>query len=166
MIGREMLLEYESRDPFELDTQIGLSKTTSTLITWGYNEYAQELADRARRTADSHPAYPTIVGTSATALTSVGLHELAIEYADKAIAMEATTQPWSKAWYAKGRALYELGREEEAIQTLTTATEKQPGAEGALLAHQVLAQIYEARGNNELFEYHKEKGGGKVTYLE
>ena len=166
MIGREMLLEYESRDPFELDTQIGLSKTASTLTAWGYNEYAQELADRARRTADSHPAYPTIVGTSATALTSVGLHELAIEYADKAIAMEATTQPWSKAWYAKGRALYELGREEEAIQTLTTATEKQPGAEGALLAHQVLAQIYEARGNNELFEYHKEKGGGKVTYLE
>jgi len=166
MIGREMLLEYESRDPFELDTQIGLSKTTSTLTAWGYNEYAQELADRARRTADSHPAYPTIVGTSATALTSVGLHELAIEYADKAIAMEATTQPWSKAWYAKGRALYELGREEEAIQTLITATEKQPGAEGALLAHQVLAQIYEARGNNELFEYHKEKGGGKVTYLE
>ena len=166
MIGREMLLEYERRDPFELDTQIGLSKTTSTLAAWGYNEYAQELADRARRTADSYPAYPTLVGTSATALTSVGLHELAIEYADKAIAMEATTQPWSKAWYAKGRALYQLGQEEEAIQTLITATKKQPGAEGALLAHQVLAQIYEARGNDKLFELHKELGGGEVTYLE
>jgi tetratricopeptide (TPR) repeat protein/O-antigen ligase len=166
MIGRDMLLEYEKRDPFELDTQIGLSKITSTLAGWGHNEYAQELADRARRTADSYPAYPTLIGTSATALTSVGLHELAIEYADKAIAMEATTQPWSKAWYAKGRALYELGREEEAIQTLITATEKQPGAEGALLAHQVLAQIYEARGQDELFELHKELGGGEVTYLE
>ena len=166
MIGRDMLLEYEKRDPFELDTQIGLSKTTSTLTGWGYNEYAQELADRARRTADSYPAYPTLVGTSATALTSVGLHEVAIEYADKAIAMEATTQPWSKAWYAKGRALYELGKEEEAIQTLITATEKQPGAEGALLAHQVLAQIFEARGEDELFEFHKEMGGGEVTYLE
>ena len=166
MIGRDMLLEYEKRDPFELDTQIGLSKTTSTLMAWGHNEYAQELADRALRTADSYPAYPTLVGTSATALTSVGLHEIAIEYADKAIAMESTTQPWSKAWYAKGRALYELGREEEAIQTLVTATEKQPGAEGALLAHQVLAQIYEAKGNDELFEYHKELGGGEVTYLE
>jgi tetratricopeptide (TPR) repeat protein len=166
MIGRDMLLEYENRDPFELDTQIGLSKTTSTLAGWGHNEYAQELADRAIRTADAYPAYPTLVGTSATALTSVGLHELAIEYADKAIAMEATTQPWSKAWYAKGRALFELGREEEAIQTLITATEKQPGAEGALLAHQVLAQIYEARGEDELFELHKELGGGEVTYLE
>jgi tetratricopeptide (TPR) repeat protein len=166
MIGRDMLLEYEKRDPFELDTQIGLSKTTSTLTGWGHNEYAQELADRARRTADSYPAYPTLIGTSATALTSVGLHEQAIEYANKAIAMETTTQPWAKAWYAKGRALYELGQEEEAIQTLITATEKQPGAEGALLAHQVLAQIYEARGEDELFEYHKEKGGGEVTYLE
>ena len=133
MIGREMLLEYEQRDPFELDTQIGLSKTTSTLAGWGHNEYAQELADRARRTADSYPAYPTLVGTSATALTSVGLHELAIEYADKAIAMESTTQPWSKAWYAKGRALYELGQEEEAIQTLITATKKQPHREQHLI---------------------------------
>ncbi len=165
-IGRDMLLEYEKRDPLELDTQIGLSKSTSTLLVWGYNEYAQELADRSIKLAEGNPAYPTILGTSATALTSVGLHEQAIEYADAAIATEDTTQPWSKAWYAKGRALFELGRDDEAIEALITATEKQPGAEGALLSHQVLAQIYEHRGETELYELHKKLGGGEVTFLE
>jgi tetratricopeptide (TPR) repeat protein len=165
-IGRNMLLEYERRDPFELDTQIGLSKTTSQLMAWGYNEYAQELADRAINLAESNLAYPTILGTSATALTSVGLHDLAIVYADMAIATEATTRPWAKAWYARGRALYELGFEDEAIETLITSTQKDPGAEGAILAHQVLAQIYESNGEIELSEKHEELGGGKITVQE
>ncbi|MDG0868202.1 hypothetical protein GKO46_14160 [SAR202 cluster bacterium JH702] len=165
-IGRDMLLEYEQRDPLELDTQLGLMKAATNMMIWGYNEFAQELADRAIKQAEANPAYPSILGTSATALTSVGLHELAIKYADQAIATEATTQPWAKAWYGKGRALYELEREEEAIEALVTATEKQPGAEGALLAHQVLAQIYEARGETELQQFHKEAGGGQITFLE
>tara|TARA_A100001037_G_scaffold304095_1_gene339837 strand:- start:202 stop:2481 length:2280 start_codon:yes stop_codon:yes gene_type:complete len=164
--GRNMLLVYEQRDPLELDTQNGLLKAASTLISWGHTEYAQELADRAIKLADTNPAYPSILGTSATALTSVGLHELAIEYADQAIATEATTQPWAKAWYAKGRALIELDRDDEAIAVLTTATEKQPGAEGALLSHQLLAQLYLERGDNEAFELHKELGGGEITVIE
>ena len=109
---------------------------------------------------------PSILGTSATALTSVGQHELAIEYADQAIATESTTHPWSKAWYAKGRALYELRREPEAIAALQTATEKQPGAEGALLSHQVLGQIYQFRGETDLAEYHQTEGAKDITVFE
>jgi tetratricopeptide (TPR) repeat protein len=165
-VGRDMLLEYEKRDPLELDTQIGLSKATSTLMVWGYHEYTQELADRAIKLAEGNPAYPTLLGTSATALASVGLHELAIKYADQAIATEDTTQPWSKAWYAKGRSLFELGRVDDAIEALITATEKQPGAEGALLSHQVLAEIYKDRGEIEQYELHKELGGSEVTFQE
>ena len=165
-VGRDMLLEYEQRDPLELDTQIGLAKSATVLMEWGHDEYAQELADRSIKLADLNPAYPTILGTSATALTSVGLHELAIEYADMAIATEATTQPWSKAWYAKGRALIELDRDDEAIVALTTATKKQPGAEGALLSHQLLAQLYLERGDDELHKLHTELGGGKITFFE
>jgi tetratricopeptide (TPR) repeat protein len=165
-IGRDMLLEYEQRDPLELDTQIGLMKAATTMMVWGHREFAQELADRSIKQAEANPAYPTVLGTSATALTSLGLHELAIEYADQAIATEATTQPWSKAWYAKGRALYELEREDEAIEALITATEKQPGAEGALLSHQILAEIYQDRGEDDLYELHKKAGGGDITFLE
>jgi tetratricopeptide (TPR) repeat protein len=165
-VGRDMLLEYEKRDPFELDTQIGLSKAASAFAEWGYLEYLQELVDRSIKLADNHPGYPTLVGTSATAMTSAGFHEKAIEYADQAIATEETTRPWAKAWYAKGRALYELGREEEAIEALITSTEKEPGAEGALLAHQVLAQIYKANGDMDLYELHTELGKGDITVQE
>jgi len=166
LIGRDLLLEYEKRDPFEWDAQIGLSKIAAILAEWGKLEYTQELADRSRRIVELYPSYPTLVGTAATAMTSVGLHEIAIEYADRVIAVEETTQPWSKAWYAKGRSLYELGREDEAIEVLITATEKQPGAEGALLAHQVLAEIYRIRGEEELAEFHKEQGAGAITFEE
>jgi len=165
-IGRDMLLAYEQRDSLELDTQIGLMKAATTMAVWGYSEFEQELADRAIKQAEANPAYPTIIGTSATALTSVGLHELAIEYANQAIATEATTRPWAKAWYAKGRALYELGREDEAIEVLITATEKDPGAEGALLSHQVLAQIYKAQGDDAQYNLHTELGQGDITVQE
>ncbi|MCZ6709853.1 MAG: O-antigen ligase family protein [Gammaproteobacteria bacterium] len=166
LVGRALLLEYEKRDPFEWDAQIGLSKIAAVLAEWGNLEFSQELADRSTRIVELYPSYPTLVGTAATAMTSVGLHELAIEYADRAIAVEATTQPWSKAWYAKGRALFELGRPDEAIEALITATEKQPGAEGALLAHQVLGDIYRIRGETELSEYHRQQGQGPVTFQE
>ena len=164
--GRDMLLEYEKRDPFELDIQIGLSKSVSTLMEWGYLNYAQELKDRSIKLAENNPAYPSILGTAATALTSVNEHELAIKYADAAIATESTTKNWSKAWYAKGRALYELQREQEAIDTLITATEKQPGSEGSLLAHQVLAQIYGQSGQSELAERHKIEGAKEIKVVE
>ncbi len=91
-------------------------------------------------------------------MSSLGLHELAIEYADRAIATEATTKPWSKAWFAKGRSLYETGFEDEAIEALITAIEKEPDSEGATLAHQFLADIYETRGDIEKAEYHSKLG--------
>lgn len=47
-----------------------------------------------------------------------------------------------------------------------TRPKKQLGTEGALLAHQVLAQIYEAEGELELPEIHKELGDGKISFLE
>jgi len=166
MVGRDMLLAYEQRDPLELDIQIGLSKTTSTLAEWGHYEYLDELTYRTQKLASIAPAYPTLLGTAATAMSSVGLHKLAIEYAEKAIATEEKTKPWSKAWYAKGRSLYELGQEEEAIFALRTATEKEPGTEGAILSHQVLGEIYRVRGNVELSELHITLGNADITIVD
>lgn len=166
--ARDLLLGYEEFDPYEWDVQMLLAKVVSRLVTWGETQYAQEMADRYIKTAQLYPSYPSLVGTAATALTSVGLHELAIYYADLAISMEQTTQPWSKAWYAKGRALWELGRSEEAIEALITATEKQPGWEGALLSHQVLGEIYliKGAGYEELAEFHRQEGSGPILFFE
>ena len=76
---------------------------------------------------------------------------------------EKTTKPWSKAWYAKGRSLYELGQENEGIIALQTANQKQPGTEGALMSHKMLAEIFHNRGNVELSELHRKLGDADIT---
>ena len=81
---------------------------------------------RYLRLADLFGKYPAIVSTSATALVRTGDDELAIELADKAIAMEQSTKPWAPVWYAKGVALINLGKTDEAIAALTTAIDKEP----------------------------------------
>ena len=160
--GRDLLLKYEQRDPFEWDVQMLLASTASKLVEWGETQYAQEMEFRYRRTAELYPSYPSIVGTAATAVESLGLHELAIELADKVIGMEATTQPWSKAWYAKGRALFLLGRVDESIATLLIGADKEPGEEGSLLCHRTLSQIYLIQGDTERSEFHKLLGKGDM----
>ena len=99
-------------------------------------------------------------------MTLIGEHDLAIQYAEYAINVERITKPWAKAWYAKGRALYELGRLDESIFALNTAIEKQPGSEGAIYAHKILAHIYLERGevgDDELSRFHNQKGGEEIT---
>ena len=58
---------------------------------------------------------------------------------------------------------------QEAITILTTATEKRPGAEGAVFAHKLLAKIFGEEGqskNPNLSEFHKQKGDAAVTVQE
>jgi len=97
LAGRGMLLEYEKYDPFQMDTQIGLAQAALRMTEWGYPEYQQEASDRYVRIVSLYPHVPTLIGTAATVMSSFDNHELAIEFADRAIATEVTTQPWSKA---------------------------------------------------------------------
>ena len=132
-------------------------------------EYAQQAVDRSQKIIKLYPSYPSLLSIMATDMAVIGVNELAIEYADRAIDVEDVTQPWSKAWYAKGRALYQLGQTQEAITILTTATEKRPGAEGAVFAHKLLAKIFGEEGqskNPNLSEFHKQKGDAAVTVQE
>ncbi len=148
LAGRNLLLEYEKYDPFQMDTQIGLAQASSRMAEWGYSEYQQDLIDRYVLIVDRYPNKPSLIGTAATVMSSFGNHELAIDFADRAIATEATTQPWSKAWYAKGRSLYLLGREAEALDVLQIATTKDPESEGAIRSEELLAQIFELQGSS------------------
>jgi tetratricopeptide (TPR) repeat protein len=158
LAGRDLLLVYEKRDPFMIDAQLGLGKTVSKMTEWGYHEYAQEMSVRYIKIVRIYPYFPSLAGTAATVMASLGNHDLAIEFAEQAIATEATTKPWAKAWYAKGRSLFELGREDEAIEALMTATQKEPNSDGATLAHQILAEIYELRGDTQNAEKHDALG--------
>jgi len=126
-----------------MDTQIGLAQAALRMTEWGYPEYRQEASDRYVRIVNLYPNIPTLIGTAATVMSSFDKHELAIEFAEQAIATEATTQPWSKAWFAKGRSLYLLGLEDEAIEALKTAIAKDPESAGAIRSKQLLDQIGE-----------------------
>ncbi len=52
-----------------------------------------------------------------------GKHEKAVEYYDRAIAIEPGS---ARAWHAKANALEELGRTDEAIQCYDTAVKCDP----------------------------------------
>ena len=154
LAARELLVEFEKRDPYEGNNQISLAKTSSTLVEWGHAEFVDEMRYRYLRLADLFRQYPAIISTSATALVRTGDNELAIELADKAIAMEEQTNAWPAAWYAKGVALINLGETDEAIAALTTAIEKEPLGVSATQSHQALAFIYNQQGNTERSEFH------------
>lgn len=156
--GRNLLLEYEKRDPYAIDIQLGLAKSATRLTEWGLSEYTDEMVYRYDKLAKNFPAYPSLLGTAATALASVGLFEQAIIYADMAIDTEETTMPWPKAWYAKGASLASMGNLDEGIEALLTATTKDPEDDGAILAHQTLSEIYAYLGDNDKALEHQKLG--------
>ena len=156
--GRSLLLEYEKRDPYAIDIQIGLAKSATRLVEWGLTEYTDEMVYRYDKLARNFPGYPSLLGSAATALASVGLFEEAIIYADMAIETEKTTKPWSKAWYAKGATLASIGKINEGIEALNTATIKEPNDDGAILAHQTLSEIYAYLGEYDKSEKHAKLG--------
>ena len=141
-----------------MDTQLALATIATTMVQRGNSDFAGELLERHTRIAKYYPQFPSLVGTAATAAASVGEFELAIELADQAISTESELRHnWSKAWYAKGASLVLLGQVDRGIAALLIATEKEPGSQGAFLAHQVLAQVYEQQGDRNLAEFHRDQ---------
>ena len=152
--ARELWLDSEKRNPYELGAQLALAKIASTMVERGHFEFSSELLERYSRIAENNPGFPTLTGAAATAAASIGEYELAIEFADNAIETESRTHGWSKAWFARGISRFLLGFEDEGISDLIVATKKQPGTEGARLAHLALAKIYRDDGEPEQADLH------------
>ena len=154
--AREVWLPLEIRNPYELGAQLALARISATLVSWGHVEFIDEMRFRYSKVAHLTPGLPILVGTSSTALASIGDYESAIRLAEQVIATEEQTHGWSKAWYAKGVSRFLLGYEKEGIADLLIATEKQPGSEGARGAHSTLGRIYRDRGDIESAEFHEQ----------
>ena len=152
--ARELWLDSEKRNPYELGAQLALAKIASTMVERGHFEFSSELLERYSRIAENNPGFPTLTGAAATAAASIGEYKLAIEFANKAINTESRTHGWSKAWFARGISRFLLGFEDEGISDLIVATKKQPGTEGARLAHLALAKIYRDDGEPEQADLH------------
>jgi tetratricopeptide (TPR) repeat protein len=153
--AREGWLQILDRDPYEFKSLAALSLITRIMVDRGHSEFTDEMVDWYIKLAQYYPGYPSLVGTAATVAASVGAYEQAIDLAEIAIETEDKTQGWSKAWYAKGISLVILGREDEGMLDLITATEKEPDSEGARQSHQALAQLYRERGQLDKAELHE-----------
>jgi tetratricopeptide (TPR) repeat protein len=143
------MLIVESVNPYEINTQLALAKIASTQVERGDQSFAIESKYRHLQLASDFIGYPSVVGTAATVMASLGEYEEAIQLANTAIRTETTTKAWAKAWYAKGVSEYFLGDVELGLKSLITATNKEPGSSISKLAHQALANFYEELGDVE-----------------
>ena len=78
--AREVLLNFEKRDPFKRDNQINLFKTEVFLSQWGESEFSQTAVDRSKIIFDLYPAYPSILRIVANDMPFLGRDDLATEY--------------------------------------------------------------------------------------
>jgi hypothetical protein len=157
LVARNLLFESEMIDPYKRETKMNLFGSAATLAQWGYDGFKEDAEQRASEILEQYATFPSLLEQVAVDLANAGSYTRAIEVANQVILTEATTKPWAKASYAQGKALYDLGVPEEAIKRLNDATEKDPGSDGAVLAHKALAIIYSQEGNLELSEFHNGK---------
>jgi len=150
----ELMLIIESVNPYEANTQMALAKIASTQVERGDQSFANQSKDRYLKLASDFRGYPTLIGTAATAMATLGEYEEAIRLANSAISTEGATKPWAKAWYAKGVSEYSMGDVELGLNSLITATNKEPDSSVARLAHQALAKFYKDRGDEENARIH------------
>ena len=78
--ARELLINFEKRDPFKRDNQINLFKTEVFLSQWGESEFSQTAVDRSKTIFDLYPAYPSILRIVANDMPFLGRDDLATEY--------------------------------------------------------------------------------------
>ena len=126
--ARGLLFEYEKRDPNAWQTQLRLAQVTASFVDLGLNELTPEMVARYIRIADLMQPYPEIQALVAEVITIAGEWELGIVVAERAITLGPNVGPLSQAWWARGEALYQLGRSEEARLSFETAIDRDPTA--------------------------------------
>lgn len=78
--ARQLLLDFEDRDPYKRDVQLNLFKTEVFLTNWGQSEFADEAVTRAERIFDLYPAYLSMLQIVAYDMPFIGRDDLEIEY--------------------------------------------------------------------------------------
>jgi tetratricopeptide (TPR) repeat protein len=146
--ARGLLFEYEKRDPNAWQTQLRLAQVTASFVDLGLNELTPEMVARYIRIADLMQPYPEIQALAAEVITIAGEWELGIVMAERSITLGPNVGPLAQAWWARGEALYQLGRSEEARLSFETAIDRDPTAGlYAGRSHRGLALLFSAEGD-------------------
>jgi O-antigen ligase/tetratricopeptide (TPR) repeat protein len=144
----DILRRYESRDPHAWVTQRKLASLSLILVSLGQTERESEVLARYEVISQLMSAYPFILAEAAAASARIGDPPRALEYASIAIAGEASTSVVPNAWWARGSALTQLGRTDEAMEAFEQAVIRNPRGSYAQLAHMDRATILEGRGDD------------------
>jgi tetratricopeptide (TPR) repeat protein len=145
----DILRRYEERDPHAWVTQRELASLSLRLVSLGQQERISETVARYLVVAQLMKAHPIIQSEVATAFAEIGDPQRALEYSTRAIAGEASTFILPNAWWARGSALMELDRTEEALEAFEQAINRRPRGAYAQLSHLERATILEAAGDDD-----------------
>ena len=146
---------YEDRDPLSFITRLRISAVEAEMVKRGELALQNDLIFRLIRIADSMPSYPSVQAIVAEREFLARQMELALFFADRAIAMEAQTSPQPLAWLKRGQALGELGDVDGALESLSTGLEREPTGKHAPSLHRSLALVYDSLGDSELAAEHR-----------
>jgi tetratricopeptide (TPR) repeat protein len=158
--ARNVLLDYERRDPFAWQTQLGIASATANLIYLGDEELTPELISRYLNIANMMSPFPNIQAFAAENIVLAGDWELAAEIAQRAIALEGTTGPLSSAWWTLGQALFQLDQIDAAELAWETSIKRHSRNIYAARSQRGLAFVAEVRGDDEKAAYHHELADG------
>jgi tetratricopeptide (TPR) repeat protein len=145
----DILRRYEQRDPHAWVTQWELAGLSLRLGSLGQGGRIPEAAARYTVVARLMEAYPFIQSEVATAFVRIGDPQSALDYSARAIDGEASTSGLSDAWWARGSALMEFGRTDEAMEAFEQAINRNPRGTYAQLSHLDRATILEAAGDDD-----------------
>ena len=175
-LSLEILEKYEDRDPFAQQTQRNIAQTELSLGRLGQTEMFVRAIERYQRLAEERRSFQTVqalVGDGIVAAVGVFMEageeetalfytELALTYADRAIALETGGQPPPRAWWVRGIANERLGNLNEALSAYLESVSRVRGTVYESQSHLGLARVYGILGDPDNAEIHRllSEGGG------
>ncbi len=151
-----LLLDFHERNPLAFRTRILMAETAALLFELGLEGFGDEMILRYEDLAKQFPNEARVISVVANAYASARQFEQSLAIADRAIELEAQTEPLPSPYWVRGVALARLDRQTEAIAAHETAIDKSPESIFARLAHEDLVKIYEDMGDDENAEFHRE----------
>ncbi len=163
--AREVLSEYESRDPFAWQTQLGLASATAGLAGLGQNELTPEVVGRYQNISILMEPFATIQMIAGENIVIAGDYDLGETIALRAVSLEGSTVPLPAAWWALGEALFQQDRIEDAELAWETSIKRNGRGIYAARSQRGLAFINELRGNTDLATFHHYLADGLLAEL-
>ena len=142
-LGRETLIKYSERDPFDIATQQLSALAAATLFVGGREDLREEVIGRYIDLGQSVPNFYDFQSVVAQGFLIAGDNELALGAANYSIALE---QEETHSWWVRAVALNNLGEQSESIAAFERAIAIRPEDRHSALAHRDYGDLLESQG--------------------